>query len=298
MSDQHTMFPNFEDEREREWKDMPEFIQDDLTPFQQVIVSFKNKEDRDAFAKMIDQKLTYKTQSVWYPKVEIDRLMDKRYVDIESIPKRFIRAWIVGSKPIPDQFEEWWEELKVMHPDYEFVTLRDWSMLEVSPDIQEILGLVNSYAGVSDIVRILALYQIGGIYVDTDVMPIKSFDPLLEDGRPFLAHRSSKSFESAIMGSPKGHPAFKDLIDALPEWFGEHLENAASVQTGPGFVSSVLFGRSDILHLPIKTFYPYNGFMAPTRGEKKVIFKDKSNFPEEMIAAHFSNHSWGGNPNK
>jgi hypothetical protein len=26
------------------------------------------------------------------------------------------------------------------------------------------------------------------------------------------------------------------------------------------------------------------------------MFRDKNNFPPEMIAAHFSNHKWGGKP--
>jgi hypothetical protein len=110
--------------------------------------------------------------------------------------------------------------------------------------------------------------------------------------------RSSKSFESAIIGSPKNHLAIYELINKLPKWFYEHINHSASVQTGPAFISSVLFGRSDVTHLPIKTFYPYNGFMAPKKNEKEYMFKNIKNFPEEMIAAHFSNHKWGGNPNK
>jgi hypothetical protein len=75
----------------------------------------------------------------------------------------------------------------------------------------------------------------------------------------------------------------------------EHKDRSASVQTGPAFVSAGWFGRPDIEHLPTKTFYPYNGFMAPKRHEKMMIFKNKQ-FPPEMIAAHFGNHRWGGKP--
>ena len=55
----------------KEWIGMPEFVQEDLDPIQQIIVSFATKEDIEEFAKLIDQKLTRKTQSVWYPKAEI-----------------------------------------------------------------------------------------------------------------------------------------------------------------------------------------------------------------------------------
>ena len=55
----------------KEWIGMPEFVQEDLDPIQQIIVSFATEEDVQEFAKLIDQKLTRKTQSIWYPKAEI-----------------------------------------------------------------------------------------------------------------------------------------------------------------------------------------------------------------------------------
>lgn len=51
-----------------EWKGMPEFEMVDNAPSQSIIVNFQTKEDREEFSKLIDQKLTYKTKSVWYPK--------------------------------------------------------------------------------------------------------------------------------------------------------------------------------------------------------------------------------------
>jgi mannosyltransferase OCH1-like enzyme len=212
-----------------------------------------------------------------------------------EIPKRFVRIWI-GKKEIPELFEKWWEEFKVMHPSYQFITVRDYDINEIPENIRPIIKSVGTCAGVSDILRIIYLYNHGGIYVDTDVMPIRPFDSLLEKKMAFLAKRSGKSFESAVIGANPFHPGFKELIEKLPEWYYAHLQNSASVQTGPAFISSVLFGRDDILHLPSKTFYPYNGFMAPKREDKMEMFSDKSIFPKEMIAAHLSNHIWGGRP--
>lgn len=81
------LFDNFyedfkkEEVWEKEWQGMPEFNQKDLTPYQSVIIHFRNKEDRIAFSKLIGQNLTFKTQSVWYPKAENVPLMDKRYIN-------------------------------------------------------------------------------------------------------------------------------------------------------------------------------------------------------------------------
>ena len=63
------------------WQGMPKFSQDDLMPDSNVIVNFACESDRQAFAKLLEQALTPKTKSVWYPKAEIGRMTDKRFVD-------------------------------------------------------------------------------------------------------------------------------------------------------------------------------------------------------------------------
>jgi mannosyltransferase OCH1-like enzyme len=218
---------------------------------------------------------------------------------MEMIPKRFIRIWVGGSKAIPNQFNIWWEQFREMHPDYEFISITKLSQLNIPNNIKPIVAHVienGTCAGLADILRLVAVYDLGGVYIDTDVMPLKSFDPLIISDKPFLAKRSSKSFESAVIGSPKCHPAILETLNAMPKWYMNHIGRSASIQSGPAFVSSVLFGRKDVTHLPIKAFYPYNGFGSPKREQKIKMFANKNNFPNEMYAAHFSNHRWGGSP--
>ena len=64
---------------ELEWTDMPEFNQDDLTPNRQLIISFKTEKDIQDFANLIGQNITEKTKSLWFPKVENEKLFDKIY---------------------------------------------------------------------------------------------------------------------------------------------------------------------------------------------------------------------------
>lgn len=160
--------------------------------------------------------------------------------------------------------------------------------------LKSIYNEAKTYAGRSDILRIIALYELGGIYLDTDMMPLKSFNKLLKENTPFACKRSSKSFESAVLGSPAKHFQLLYLISEMPSYY--ELHKKSTMIFAGAFISKFWFGNSSIRHLPIKTFYPYNGFMAPKRKEKEKIFKNKNNFPKEMIAAHFSNHIWGGKP--
>ena len=49
------------------WQDMPEFNQERQKPFSKIIVRIASQEDLDSFAKLIGQRLTPKTKSIWYP---------------------------------------------------------------------------------------------------------------------------------------------------------------------------------------------------------------------------------------
>jgi ParB-like chromosome segregation protein Spo0J len=62
-----------------EWGGMPEFNQDDKMPIRQIIISFENKEDINKFSKLLNQNITDKTKSLWYPKKEKNVLKDKGY---------------------------------------------------------------------------------------------------------------------------------------------------------------------------------------------------------------------------
>ena len=50
-----------------EWDDMPEFVQEKQESFAKIIIRFENENDLEDFAKLINQKLTPKTKSIWYP---------------------------------------------------------------------------------------------------------------------------------------------------------------------------------------------------------------------------------------
>ncbi len=51
----------------REWKDMPEFVQEKQEPYSKIIFRFDNEKDLQDFAVLIGQKLTKKTKSAWFP---------------------------------------------------------------------------------------------------------------------------------------------------------------------------------------------------------------------------------------
>lgn len=62
------------------WDGMPSFENQDKTAFRILPVHFKDQEAVDAFAKLVGQKITDKTRSLWFPEIEIETYADKRYV--------------------------------------------------------------------------------------------------------------------------------------------------------------------------------------------------------------------------
>lgn len=61
------------EDHESEWKEMPEFKQDEKPPHREIVVRFSNEDDFVKFAKLIEQNLTEKTLSIWFPKQDQDQ---------------------------------------------------------------------------------------------------------------------------------------------------------------------------------------------------------------------------------
>jgi len=66
---------------EKEWVGMPEFVQEKKEEYAKVIVRFRNEEDLQQFAKLMEQNVNVKTQSIWFPKLTFQDHFSKRYVD-------------------------------------------------------------------------------------------------------------------------------------------------------------------------------------------------------------------------
>jgi len=73
------------------------------------------------------------------------------------------------------------------------------------------------WAFIADYIRHYALYNYGGVYLDTDVQLVKSLDEFLNI--PFFVsiegdfYNRQNIVESAVMGGEKGYIIFKDILD-------------------------------------------------------------------------------------
>jgi hypothetical protein len=87
MSDEGTggMFDASEYDRwADDWKGMPEYANDVLEPDCSMLVHFASKDDRRAFLILVGQESLANTDhsitpSIWYPKLEHVKFVDKQY---------------------------------------------------------------------------------------------------------------------------------------------------------------------------------------------------------------------------
>lgn len=97
------------------------------------------------------------------------------------IPKIIHYCWF-GRGAMPELVLRCIDSWKKFLPDY---TLMLWTEdnfdMDTAPQYAKEAYTTKKYAFVSDYVRLWALEQYGGVYLDTDVEVLRSFDPLLSD---------------------------------------------------------------------------------------------------------------------
>ncbi len=127
-----------------------------------------------------------------------------------AIPKIIHYCWF-GGKPLPPDLQECvdsWEKLE----GYKVIR---WDESNCSFDENEFVRRTyreKQLGFIGDYYRLKAVYEYGGIYLDTDVMINKSFDPLLKYP-VFLNFIFDSTVGTAIIGGQKKSPLIKALLD-------------------------------------------------------------------------------------
>ena len=128
-----------------------------------------------------------------------------------AIPKIIHCCWFGGNQ-MNDLALKCIESWKKYLPEYE---IRIWN--EETFDIESVRYTKEAYeskkwAFITDYVRLWALYNEGGVYLDTDVEVLKSIDKFLEHGA-FSGFESKYMIPTGIMASEKGNKWIEKLLE-------------------------------------------------------------------------------------
>ena len=127
------------------------------------------------------------------------------------IPKIIHLCWLSGD-PYPEDIRKCLDSWKVHLPDYD-VWLWDSNRFNLNDSIWVKQAFeARKFAFAADYIRLYALYNYGGIYLDSDVVVYKSFDDLL-DLPYFVGEDFVHCFEAAVIGCEPGTKWIKDILD-------------------------------------------------------------------------------------
>lgn len=126
------------------------------------------------------------------------------------IPKIIHICWLSGDK-YPQKIEYCINTWKRYLPDYE-IRLWDLDRFDMNSSVwcKEAFE-TKKYAFAADYIRCYALYTEGGIYLDSDVEVLKSFDDLLHLPY-FIGEEQCGEIEPAVIGCEKGWPFLGEML--------------------------------------------------------------------------------------
>lgn len=137
------------------------------------------------------------------------------------IPKVIHYCWF-GKNPLPDDVERNIESWKRFCPDFEIKQWNEDNFDVESCDYTREAYEKKKWAFVTDYVRLYALVNEGGVYMDTDVEVLQPLDPFLRH-KAFSGFEDHNSIPTGIMASESGFSLFKEL---LADYQGRHFINS------------------------------------------------------------------------
>ena len=185
------------------------------------------------------------------------------------IPKVIHYCWF-GSNPLPNSAQKCIDSWRKFFPDYE---IKEWN--ESNYDVNKIPYISQAYSAkkfafVSDYARFDILYTYGGVYFDTDVEVIKSFDDILKNGAFMGCEIDGGETNINInpglgIASPSGSDIYKEILDSYQNREFIREDGSYTTTTVVKYTTDVLTGKglnniSGIQNVAGITVYPKDYF--------------------------------------
>tara|TARA_Y100000389_G_C17434362_1_gene504577 strand:- start:50 stop:1993 length:1944 start_codon:yes stop_codon:yes gene_type:complete len=227
---------------------------------------------------------------------------DGRHLSRTKVPHTFHFVWLTTKWGVPQstppsrvlsKIQEW----KRLHPHWRTVFWTNEMVQHSFPDLVHVLKKIKTAAWASDIVRYHVVSRYGGVYLDTDIVPLRSLpeelliSPFTVCERPRDGSVCTKACNAVIASTPENQAISHAASEAL-RISADRLENQPSAPynvdlTGPVFWSKTALRKANgITTLSSRTFYPCD-WMYPEDCKRELYVNDSS-----VYAMHVWEHSW------
>lgn len=127
------------------------------------------------------------------------------------IPKKIHYCWF-GGKKLPKPAQKCIDSWRKYCPEYEIIQWNETNFDLTRNPYLNYCYTNKKWAYLSDLVRLLVVYEQGGLYFDTDVEVLRSFDPLLEYEAFFGWESKDRVATGLGFGAIAGHPILEAMI--------------------------------------------------------------------------------------
>ena len=187
----------------------------------------------------------------------------------DMIPKLLHYVWVGG--PLPEDRQAFLETWRQTNPDYTIVHWGNHNISDFKEPMIEEAFKQRKWAKVADIVRLLAVHQQGGIYLDTDFEVIRPLDNLLRNAC-FYGFQQIEStpdwIANGAFGATPRHWFIRDALNRLLNMHSGYWERPTAF--GPKLITQLLRENGlqtysprgvkvkDVYLCPVPVFYPYH----------------------------------------
>jgi mannosyltransferase OCH1-like enzyme len=168
------------------------------------------------------------------------------------------------TKDIPEKHKAFQQKLIELHPDWDYRYYDDEECRNfVIQNFPYFIPIYDSYSSNIqrvDLFRIIAVYKMGGFYVDLDIECFNKIDDLCEYNCVFgeekrltkeeiiqFGHKDSVRVANYMFGSRPNHPFLLHILEAMTLASRRNIktENDVLESTGPGLITTVYFNFKD-----------------------------------------------------
>lgn len=191
----------------------------------------------------------------------------------QGIPKIVHQVW-VGNKPVPSDTEFMKGYCERFGYQYYLWTENNLHLLTMSDAVSVSLKrqlIRKCWRGASNIIRYLAIRQLGGFYLDCDYIPKRHALPLhdMADGDLTLTlewgarniETAALFVENSFIAAIPEHPIIEHVLQNLPSneysVVNSALNGNSVTATGPMLLNKCLYGNFGILH-PTKLYHYFD----------------------------------------